>query len=207
MYSVLFVLSFIQLISNINCNSELEWIDPFKFESTQSNKLACVTATNDVMAYYRRTVNLILSSVIIENSEPDTYKGRLFVDISSEDYTFLKKFATVNIQEPLTLQKVDQILTKVFTKSTIDELSDIFIYWSDYIYLALFNRTTGVYVTVVLILIVIYKLLKASYTPYQVIVYLLFLVYLFDFAVTWKRLMQVCTFLLQYIFKYQYRIL
>ncbi|KRT79640.1 hypothetical protein AMK59_7618 [Oryctes borbonicus] len=175
-----------------NCNTEMDWIDPFKLESSQSKQLDYVTVTSDsdVFAYYRRTVNLILSSVIVESSDPNTYKGRLFVDIPIQDYEFLKKFATIKLEEPLSLQKVDQILTKVFTKSTVDELSDVLIYWSDYIYLAFFNRATGIYLMILAVLIIIYKLLKASYTPPQVIAYLLFLGYMMDFAFTWKRMLR-----------------
>lgn len=194
--SHLLTLLFLQIsfYFTVICSSEVEWIDPFQLESSQSNQLNYMVASNtnrDVLSYYKRTVNLILSAVIVENSDTNTYKGRLFIDISLEDYKFLKNFGSAKIEEPLTLQKVDQVLTKMFTKSTIDELADVLIYWSDYVYFTFFNRTTGVYLTIVLVLIIIYKLLKASYTPYQVIIYLLLLGYLLDFAFTWKRMMQV----------------
>lgn len=181
----------------VKCDYDNEWVDPFKLEPSDRNTAVMQsggTTGGEVMAYYKRMINLILSSVIVENSDLNTYKGRLFVDISLDDYKFLRKFSSVNMQEPLTLQKVDQIVTKIFTKSTIDEISDVLIYWSDYIYLAAFNRTTGVYLAVIFILIIVYKLLKASYTPYQVVIYLMFLGYLLDFAFTWKRLLQVIIF-------------
>lgn len=183
-------------------NSETEWIDPhdmsinnLKSHSPQANcepepPQECPLTQTFSLAHYKRLINFILNLVKLDDSS--AYNGRLNLKISPADYKFLLKFVTdtENTENAALLRKIEQVMNRILTKSKLEYVTEIVITWTDYVYFNFFNRTTAIIVSCIFLLVISYKLLKASFTIWSVVKYLLFLGWVTDFAFTWISLLK-----------------
>ncbi|KAK5644408.1 hypothetical protein RI129_005708 [Pyrocoelia pectoralis] len=183
-------------------NSETEWIDPhdmninnLKSHSPQAKCEAkppqeCPTTQTYSLAHYKRLINFILNLVKLDDSS--VYNGRLNLKMSSPDYKFLLKFVTdtEDIENAALLRKIEQVMNRILTKSKLEYVTEIVITWTDYVYFHFFNRTTAIIASCMFLLVISYKLLKASFTIWSVMKYLIFLAWVTDFAFTWISLLK-----------------
>lgn len=188
-------------VSIITCK---QWLDPHDMNvginSVSTSESYCekeiadcpTTAKNDyVFSYYKRTINFILSSVVYDSDNMDYYKGTIELNIRKEDYDHLKSFVKSSNDSPESFRAVDQILNEIFTKPTHKFFTEALITWTDHLYFTLYNRTTGILLACLFVALMCYKLLRASFTLWNVIKYLVFIGWLLDIAITWIRLLQV----------------
>nr|XP_022910014.1 uncharacterized protein LOC111421110 [Onthophagus taurus] len=180
---------------------ESEWIDPFNIDfvanerlkepETTTNNLsgACPASSSGAMLYYKRTINLLLSSVVHDEISGN-YKGKLVINLQMDDFNVLKEFSNGEIDEPLMLKKINDIITNTLEMTFVDQIELAFINWTEIFYNIVKSQTTWFVLITLSVIFVVYRLLNAKFSAKEVFCYVALLGYVFDFCITWKRILQ-----------------
>ncbi|XP_018333775.1 uncharacterized protein LOC108742911 isoform X2 [Agrilus planipennis] len=176
------------------------WIDPHEIVTTDTSvfnpeKQRCVYSSSCaeeklILTHYKRLINLFLNSVTANRDDYSNYSGQLTIEMSTNDYNYLKSFAKSSDIDAASLRKVDSILTNSFAKSPQEYFFDSIVGWTDQLYFKFYNRTTGILLVLLFMCIISYKLLRAKLNIWTVIGYLIFIGWIVDFAFTWMKLYQ-----------------
>lgn len=148
------------------------------------------TAMKHLLIHYKRLVNQILQLVKFDKVDQNTYKATVNLNIHTDDYDYLKEFTESSEISESTLRKIDNILSRQFETTSANKLFDTYLTWTDHLYLKIFNSQTMVLLACVFALVVSYKLLKARFTVWTVVKYLLLLFWITDTYFTWMSLLQ-----------------
>lgn len=182
------------------------WIDPHDMNIDLSSKLhsalidgycenkncQCPDVDNRyVYSHYRRTISRILKAVTYNRNDENHYRGTIELNIKQEDYDFLNAFAKGSDESPEAFRAVDKILDGIFKVPSHKFFAEALLTWTDHLYFTFYNRTTGILIASLFVVFVSYKLLRASFTLWTVIKYIIFVAWVLDSAFTWNRLLQV----------------
>ncbi|KAF5287549.1 hypothetical protein FQR65_LT12220 [Abscondita terminalis] len=181
---------------------DMQWIDPHemnvndihisRFDQKPDEMGTSDTCSHVTFAleHYKRLITFILNNAAFDDKS-SSYKGQLKLNIQSADYRFLSHFIREHSKEDAAvLRKIDQIMNRILTRSKLEEFTEVLMSWSDYIYFTFYNRTSGIILSCMFLLLISYKLLKTNFTIWSVVKYLIFIGWVFDFAFTWIRLLQ-----------------
>lgn len=183
----------IALIVTTPVFGKTEWVDPFDMNTVDptesaSCKRSMTTTTNVSFLYYKRIIRLLLETAVLREDE---YKGQVNIRIPIDKYGILKDFMDQKLEDAVTLQAVDKILSYALTKTHYEKYAEEVVSWIDRLYFAFYTRQAGVIASCLVCVFVCYKLLRANLTIGYVVKYLLFLGWVVDFAFTWINLLQV----------------
>lgn len=148
------------------------------------------TAEKYMLVHYKRLINQILQVVKFDKVDRNIYKGLVNLNIHVDDYEYLKQFAESSEVSESNFRRIDDILSRQFETTSANKLFDAYLSWTDHLYLKIFNSQTMVLLACVFALVVSYKLLKAHFTVWTVVKYLLLLFWITDIYFTWMSLLQ-----------------
>uniref|UniRef100_A0A1Y1JVY2 Chloride channel CLIC-like protein 1 n=1 Tax=Photinus pyralis TaxID=7054 RepID=A0A1Y1JVY2_PHOPY len=202
------ILLLIAARSVVITNQQSDWIDPHDMnngkdffrdntEFVRPTQAQCETKLPSdcpptlSLSHYKRLISLILNLVKLD--EASSYSGRLTLRLSTADYKFLLGFIreSGDVENVVLLRKIEQVMSRVMTKSRWEHAADLLVTWTDSLYFNFFNRTTAITATCMLVLVISYKLLKASFTIWLVMKCLILLGWIVDFGFRWMSLIQV----------------
>ncbi|KAB0794640.1 hypothetical protein PPYR_11479 [Photinus pyralis] len=201
------ILLLIAARSVVITNQQSDWIDPHDMnngkdlfrdntEFLRPTQAQCETKLPSdcpptlSLSHYKRLISLILNLVKLD--EASSYSGRLTLRLSTADYKFLLGFIreSGDVENVVLLRKIEQVMSRVMTKSRWEHAADLLVTWTDSLYFNFFNRTTAITATCMLVLVISYKLLKASFTIWLVMKCLILLGWIVDFGFRWMSLIQ-----------------
>lgn len=148
------------------------------------------TAEKYILIHYKRLVYQILQMVKFDKEDQNTYKGLVNLNIHVDDYDYLKDFTESSEISENTFRKINDILSRQFETRSANKLFDTYLTWTDHLYLKIFNSQTMVLTACLFALVISYKLLKAHFTVWTVVKYLLLLFWIVDTYFTWMSLLQ-----------------
>lgn len=171
-------------------------IDPFAMEIDISNlheknlQLDCSAMNHIAVILYKRSLNMVLNLMKI-NEDNSIYNGQVYLTVSVDDFKFLKRFAVSKEDDIDLFHKADDILSKIYKKKIMTSMFDSLQFWFDNLYFQFFNRRTLIFVTLLIVLYIFYKLVNAKLTLFSIFKHLLFLAWIVDFLFVWLHLLQV----------------
>ncbi|XP_017773361.1 PREDICTED: uncharacterized protein LOC108560359, partial [Nicrophorus vespilloides] len=167
-----------------------EWIDPFSMDLDRPEELNALDSSqyHVTLAHYKRSLNLLLNALIFDE-RTDGYVGKITVDLSKADYDFVKEFAMG--ESPVTdFNKLDAILTQVYTRSIIDDLSDFYLSWSEYFLFVVTSQSFLMSLFVVLSSSIAYRIWKARLSLKEIMKCIFFVMWVIDFIYHYFKLVQ-----------------
>lgn len=172
-------------------SSKLQSTEPNGYCEKEVCKCPNAADSSYIVSHYRRTINRILSSVVYDRASGNHYKGFIDLNIRQDDFDFLNAFVKGLDESPEAFRVVDKILDRILSIPSHKFFTEALITWTDHLYFTFYNRTTGILVACLFVVFVSYKLLRASFTLWTVIKYIVFVAWVVDGAFTWNRLLQV----------------
>lgn len=169
------------------------FIDPHEMPSVVLSKNGEFSACSNIFTdrYYKRLVNMMINSLSEDPDAPDTYRGDVIFNVDKGDFEYLKKFAECGENDLKDYQNVDKIISNMLTMRPYQYDSSIMMSSVDLALAILEDKRTYLILLVLFVIMLIYKLLKARFTVRYMFSYLLLVIWIVDFAFTWKHLLQV----------------
>lgn len=182
-----------------------QWIDPHDMTVKQninpqiankdlifdSSQVNCIDNVDDTLhVHYKRTLSILLNTLQIDEANSQ-YRGVVTINMSAEDYIFLKNFVQNSIEDVTQFRKINTILDNVLSKSLFQRTSDSFTSWIEWFYFTFYHHTTGIAIVGLFISWASYRLIKLNWTTWRVVKTLVLFAWVIDFAFTWIHLIQV----------------
>ncbi|CAH1961271.1 unnamed protein product [Acanthoscelides obtectus] len=182
-----------------------QWIDPHDMNTNAKEKLRETLGEKQVahitvdqcncseqklpddtsLLYLKRMIALMVNSATLDE-DSGVNKGKF--NIHGSDYQFLKKFSERKYATQDDLQKLDGILSSMFTKSTSDEAFESLLSAKEKFLHLVLSHDTLVLVGVLVCLYVAVNMLRSQYTVGEVICYFCLMILIIDYGFRYKTL-------------------
>ncbi|XP_076265531.1 uncharacterized protein LOC143199532 isoform X2 [Rhynchophorus ferrugineus] len=183
---------------------ECEWVDPYEMNTNAKSKYlkpsiersvsvpSDISSSKDIQVYQshlKRLIGLITNAAHLPNKDEEIYEGYIRFTIEPDDWEFLISFSKNDITLE-NLRKLNTILSESFKRSVFDDYMDVFELYQMKIYSLIFNVGNLWIIGSLFMIHVIYQLLRNGFSFGYIVKYLVFVVFVWDFAIRYQTLME-----------------